>query len=121
MSRGELIVIDTEDPFENIVATVAQLLGATLVENYGDEAILVRGDTRIALEDPADLEDDVGMPLSEFRYLADVRTNYARCDGYVRQEAVAREIYDALVAGTSWRLLLAFNDAMREIARRDAT
>lgn len=55
----------------------------------------------------ADYEDDRGMPLSRYRFEVDV-ADPGR--DVTRQEAAARELFDKLVAATSWPLLLAFDD-----------
>lgn len=121
MSRFKQVVIDTEEPIESVVDTLVRVLGVEVLERDARPAVLAADDTSAVLKGDADLDNSLGMPLSEFGYVLDLWTRPdPRLDGYARQEAAARQVYEQLVAGTPWRLLLAFDDLQQEVARRDA-
>lgn len=108
-----------------MAARVGQIVGrppAKVVDDYDVEEWALRlGDGDQAFIAVADLEDDRGMPLSRYRYLAQVQSVRDGRRDYDAQERVARGLYDRLTAATDWALLLAFNDGQQFVACRDVS
>jgi hypothetical protein len=121
MSRYEDVLIDTDAGIDVVAARIEELLGSEFQIVDGSvepQRALVLGERRYAWLDDADFVDEPGLPFSEFRYLLEVRAG-ERTDSADDQEQLAHEVYDRLVAGTDWRLMLLFNDLQRFQAQRD--
>jgi hypothetical protein len=121
MSRWESVLIDTEESIEVVARLIGEFLSARFT--YDQEGDLVASFGRTAgvwLRD-ADFEDEPGLPLSSYRYALLIRdTDHTGAHHYAAQEDTARRVYDTLVARTSWRLRLLFDDMQLPVARRNA-
>ncbi len=79
-----------------------------------------RGRTASAWLRDADFEDEPGLPLNSYRYALLIRgIDRSGAHYYATQEDTARRVYDALVAKTTWRLWLLFDDVQVPAAHRD--
>ena len=114
MSRWEGVLIDTEESVEAVARIIKELIGASFTHDEDGDLVALFRRTAGAWLRNADFEDEPGLPLNSYRYALLIHdidrsgTHY-----YAIQEDTARRVYDALVAKTTWRLWLLFDDAAR--------
>jgi len=119
MSRWEGVLIDTEESVEAVARIIKELIGASFTHDEDGDLVALFRRTAGAWLRNADFEDEPGLPLNSYRYALLIHdidrsgTHY-----YAIQEDTARRVYDALVAKTTWRLWLLFDDAQVPVAHR---
>lgn len=110
MSRQTHIFIGTDQPVDAVMAILESALGRTFIHENGSDPY-IRLDPVAVYVGPHEFDDDDitfadGSPIplhSQYPHWIEVRDTERDLQ---RQEAVARQVFEALKAAGNWRLVL---------------
>ena len=100
------VFVATDCPGSAVRATIEVALGAAFKPSQDAEPVpaLAIGTTKVFFHDGHPFEDDVDFAVSQYRYWVNIHDS-ARDEN--RQLAIARRVFDAVVA-EGWSALLSF-------------